>query len=69
MNSPTEVTNATPVPDERIVIAHGDYGVITIKYVGADPETRYLPRDESRWSHFREVVRQIFRDPPDGPAD
>jgi hypothetical protein len=55
--------------EERIIVAHGKYGVISLKYVGEDPETRYLPPAEDRWSRFREVVRQIFRDPPDRRAD
>ena len=55
--------------DERIIVVHGDFGVISLRYVGEDPETRYLPPAEGRWSRFREVVRQIFRDPPEGRAD
>jgi hypothetical protein len=44
-------------PQERIVVERLGEGVTSIRYLGRDPETRYLPRPISFWGLMRESWR------------
>jgi len=59
MSSAAEATRhpAEEPEEDRIVVRHLANGVVSIKYQGKNPETRYMPREPSVWSIIRDSWR------------
>jgi hypothetical protein len=57
VEQPRSPRDIVETDEERIQVEHLPNGVVSIRYRGRNPDTRYLPPEPTAWEQIRESFR------------